>query len=58
MQLLGMLFEIVWWITPFVFIFSFMGAIKEHNNNGNKDIAYAVVSAISLLILCAGIRFS
>lgn len=43
----------VWWMAPFTFVFSFMAAIKENNKDGENDIKYGVISAVSLLIIVA-----
>ncbi len=43
----------IWWIAPFVFVFSFMAAMKENNENGQNNIRYGIIAAISLLVIVA-----
>ena len=43
----------IWWIFPFVFVFSLLFAIRETVKDGANDLKYALAAAVSLFILVA-----
>ena len=43
----------IWWIFPFVFVFSLLFAIRETVKDGPNDLKYALAAAVSLFILFA-----
>ena len=43
----------IWWIFPFVFVFSLLFAIRETVKDGPNDLKYALAAAVSLFILVA-----
>lgn len=50
-QIILLVVSWIWWIAPFTFVFFLIAAIKESIRDGDKDITYGVLAAISLFVL-------
>ncbi len=45
----------VWWIAPFSFVFCLVYAVRDAVNGGERDVAYALGAAVSLLVLATAL---